>query len=339
MLKMKNPTFQDFLLQGDEITALQSQIRNGRMVHALLITGESGTGKRTLARLIAAALLCHSKGEQPCGRCSGCIRTFDNEHPDLITIEKGVPLANDSRKTRTAIPIDDIREMIRLSSSYPMEGGNRIILISNAEDMTPQAQNCLLKILEEPPASTYFILTSGHPEQLLVTVRSRCRYLKLHPWDEDQIIRILSAEGIDKEKACLSAGLCRGSIGVAEQLAADENYWKMREDIIASFFRSAERSRILSVSLHWKDNKTDAEKLFDTLEECVRVMLQYRIGVESKERLNDFSDEWKRFAAEADHERFVFLLDRIGEARKQYNANVSIQAIVEQLLLSFIGEI
>ena len=333
------PAFQDFLPQGDEITVLQDQIRNGRMVHALLITGEDGTGKRTLARLIASALLCRSEENRPCGICSSCIRVSDNEHPDLITIEKGVPLTNESRKSKAAIPVDDIREMIRLSSSYPFEGGNRVILSANAEDMTPQAQNCLLKILEEPPENTYFVLTSGHPEQLLVTVRSRCRFLKLRPWEENRIIDILEKCGSDPERARLAAAACHGSIGYAKQLTADEEYWKMRDDIVTSFFRSGERSSILSVSSRWKENKADAEKLFDTLEECVRIMMIYRIEKKEDQRMNGFSDAWRRFAAEADPERFVFLLNRIIDARKQYGSNVSIQAIVEQLLLSFMGVI
>ena len=324
---------------GDEIRVLQAQISSGIMVHALMITGENGAGKRTLARLLAAALLCRNKGERPCGKCSSCIRTYNNEHPDLITIEKGVPLTNEVRKNKTTIPIDDIREMIRLSSVYPFEGGNRVIIISNAEDMTQQAQNCLLKILEEPPANTFFILTCSHPEKLLLTVKSRCRCMKMPPWDEEQIISILTDCGIDKARACLAAKSCHGSISHAKQLADDENYWKLREDIAASFFGSSERSSIISVSSRWKDNKADAEKLFDVLEEYVRIMLQCRIEKKEDERINSFSEKWKRFAAEADYKRFVVLLSKISEARKQYVSNVSMQAIVERLLLSFMGEI
>ena len=336
---MIKPTFQDFISQGDEIQALQTQIRENRIVHAILISGDTGTGKRTLARLIAASLLCSSKGNQPCCQCNGCMRSFGNEHPDLIVIEKGVPITADAKKTRSSIPIDDIREMIRLCSSYPFEGGNRVILINNADDMTPQAQNCLLKILEEPPANTYFILTSSHSEKLLVTVRSRCRMLKMRPWDDDTIIRILTEEGIDTEKAKLAAASSRGSVGYAKQLAADGDYWRMREETIRSFFRSTERSQILTESSRWKDNKADADKLFDILEECVRTMLQFRIDKKEDLRMETFSTEWKKFAEETDYERFACLLNRICEARKQFQSNVSIQAIIEQLLLSFIGEI
>jgi len=336
---MINPTFNDFLPQGEEIQNLQSQIRNNRMPHALLITGENGTGKKTLARLIAATLLCAEENNQPCGICSNCIRVYNNEHPDMICIEKGTPLLSDAKKSKTTIPIEDIREMIRLSSVYPFEGGNRVILIINAEDMTIQAQNCLLKILEEPPLNTYFILTSGHPEKLLVTIRSRCRFFKMKPWEEQTIIRILTKNGINGDKAQLAACACNGSIGYAKELADDENYWKIRDEIITSFFGNQERSQILSVSSQWKENKSNADLLFNILEENIRIMLNYRLSKRKDNRLQLFSTQWRSFAATADIERFVFLLNRVSESRKQYGFNVSIQAIVEQLLLNFIGEV
>ena len=318
---------------------LQTLIRSNRMSHAILITGEKGTGKRTLSQLLAASLLCNNDGNQPCGICRNCSRAYKNEHPDMISIEKGTPLTSDTRKSKTTIPIDDIREMIKLCSSYPLEGGNRIIQIINAEDMTTQAQNCLLKILEEPPENNYFILTSSHPEQLLLTIKSRCRITKLKPWDEEQIIRILTENGTSKKKAHLAASACNGSIGYAKQLVDDESYWKTREETITAFFSNEERSQILSVSSHWKDNKTEIEQLFGILEECIRIMLLFRITKHEDERLQDFSIKWKQFAEQAEPECFVFLLDRISESRKQCGFNVNIQTIIEQLFLDFMGEI
>ena len=336
---MTAPDFKDFLSQGNEIQALQAQIQNGKLAHALIISGEAGTGKRTLAHVIAASLLCTSDKERPCCECHSCFRVFSDEHPDLTIVEKGNPLSSDSKKGRATIPVDDIRELIRLNSAYPMEGGNRVNLILSAEDMTPQAQNALLKILEEPPDNTYFILTCSHPEQLLITVRSRCRFIRIKPWDEEKIVSLLEKEGVGESKARLAAGCCHGSIGYAKQLAANEAYWKLRDEIIESFFANTERSGILSISSRWKDSKSDAEILFETLEECVRLMIEYRIGKKDDEKMKVFPERWKSFIAGAEPERFLFLMDRISDARKQYTANVSIQAIVEKLLLSFMGEI
>ena len=133
---MSTITFEDFSFQGEEIRTLRKQIEENRMVHAILITGEIGTGKRTLANLIAEALVCKADYNKPCGKCSGCILAMAGEHPDITIIDKGKPLSRDTAKGRTTIPVDDIREMIRLCSQYSYEGGNRVVIIPNAENMT-----------------------------------------------------------------------------------------------------------------------------------------------------------------------------------------------------------
>jgi len=330
--------FDSFSAQGDEIRALREQIEEGRMVHALLITGEPGTGKRTLAGLLAAALMCKEKTGVPCGQCTGCAMSFAGEHPDITTIEKGIPLSPETAKGRATIPVDDIREMIRICSQYAYEGGNRAVIIRDAENMTVQAQNSLLKILEEPPRSTYFLLTSSHPEQLLTTVKSRCRQVKLVPWETSWIENLLINEGTEPGRASQAAAASGGSIGNAKQLVSDETYWRTREEILNAFFRNRKRSDILTLSTGWKDRKNEADMLFSILEEYVRTLLKYRLKQDGARKPVTFPVEWIRFAEQASLERFAFLSDCIREARKQNAFNVNFQAIIEQLLLTFTGE-
>ena len=330
--------FDDFSPQGDEIIALRQQIEEGRMVHALLITGEPGTGKRTLAGLLASALMCRAETDKPCGQCPGCTMAFAGEHPDITVIEKGAPLSPETAKGRATIPVDDIREMIRICSQYAYEGGNRAVIIRDAENMTVQAQNSLLKILEEPPQRTYFLLTSAHPEQLLTTVKSRCRQLKLAPWDASWIENLLRENGTEPGRAAQAAALSGGSIGNAMQLVSDETYWTSREEIINAFFRNRKRSEILSLSSGLKDRKGEAELLFGVLENAVRSLLRYRLKQDGAVKPEGFPAEWIRFAEKAPLERFAALSDSIREARKQNAFNVNFQALIEQLLLTFTGE-
>jgi len=329
----------DFLPQGEEIVSLRKQIDEGKMVHALLVTGETGLGKKSFARLTARTLLCGSKEGKPCGRCNGCLMTEKEEHPDMIILSRGRSLTGVGPRNKTAIPVGEIREMIRLASVWSFEGGNRIILIDQAEDMNQQAQNCLLKILEEPPANTFFILTSDHPDQLLTTVRSRCRPLKMKPWSDEYIRDVLIRQGVELQKASVVSRIVHGSVGNALRLAADSEYWSNREEIIRSFFYIGERSEILRISGHWKDRKQDSDLLFDTLDDVVRGMLAYRLNPGDKASVADLPDSWISFADRAGFDRFSQMLDRIAESRRQCSFNVNFQAVFEQLLLSFIGMI
>lgn len=331
-------TFQDFQFQGREIEGLQKQINDHKLVHAILITGDPGTGKRTLAMLLAASLMCRADSGKPCHKCSNCIMAESGEHPDITVIEKGKPLSPNTTKGRSTIPVDDIREMISICSRYAYEGGNRAVLIADAENMTPQAQNSLLKILEEPPVNTYFILTSAHPDQLLTTVRSRCRAIRLNPWEDNYIQKILEENGISREIAQKAAVLSAGSIGKAQKLASDDSYWKLCDEVRNAFFRNRKRSEILTISTAWKDRKAEADTMLDILENDMHTLLRYRLEHDPGINISEFPPEWQRFADSAPIERFVFLTDRIREARKQISFNVNFQAVAEQLLLTFIGE-
>ena len=331
-------SFNDYSFQGKEVLALRDQIEHGRLVHALLITGEQGTGKRSLAMLLSAALMCTAGKNVPCGKCNGCRMAESGEHPDITVIEKGVPLSSAVSRGRSTIPVDDIREMIRLSSHYAYEGGNRAVVIADAENLTIQAQNCLLKILEEPPQNTYYFLTSAHPEQILITVRSRCRPIRLIPWDNDYIIRLLTDHGSDRNKAEKAAAASAGSIGKAFSLISDDEYWKMREEVMNAFFRTEKRSEVLKISNAWKDRKGEADSIFSILEEQTGSLLRYRLHQCTESQISVFPAQWRQFAASAPLERFSVLSDRIIEARRQNSFNVNFQVIIEQLLLSYIGE-
>ena len=135
-------TLDSFSSLGEAPRALVQDVLGGRAPHAVLITGIAGTGKRTLARLLACALLCVGEGQRPCMQCKGCRRVLAGTHPDLLT-----PSCTDKDRT---IKVDHLREVLRALSFHALEG-RRVILLENAQRMTVQAQNALLKLLEEPP--------------------------------------------------------------------------------------------------------------------------------------------------------------------------------------------
>ena len=332
------PELSSFYQQGEEVGGLLDQLADGRLAHACLITGEKGTGKRTLASLMARSLLCRSGGTRPCGVCNDCQMAEAEEHPDLIVIRKRVPIAQEAKKDRATIPVDDIREMIRICGTRTLDGRARVVIIQEADRMTPQAQNCLLKTLEEPPEGTYLILTTEHPEGLLTTVISRTRPIRLKAWKESYIRQILNEAGVPHERASDAADESHGSIGKAITLSTDEEYWQTRSGIIRDFFGTLHRSEILRISNSWKDRKGEANVLTETLESLIRSMLESRLSPGAARKVAHLPLNWQVFSQKADMDRFTMLLDAVSEARKQIQSNVNFQAVLEHLLFIWMGE-
>ena len=330
------PDFQSFAEQGSFIGLLQQRIAAGTLPHALLISGEKGIGKRTLADLLAAAILCRNEKQRPCGECTSCQLLAGGGHPDLIVIQKGSSIApQKDEKSKTVIPVSEIEELERRCAALPFEGENRVTIVCSAEDMNQAAQNKLLKTLEEPAPGNFFLLTCENREALLPTIVSRCESIYLHPWKRETVLEALRQAGIPTERAEAAADEARGSIGKALQLAGDESYWETRNDIYRSFFHLKEASGILTVSGQWKDRKQDAEMLFSQMETGILRLLNWRLN---KNRASEtemkalYDPKWVRFAEKCELDAFSGLLDGIMLARKQYAASVNFQVIVEQIL-------
>ncbi|MBR2823027.1 MAG: DNA polymerase III subunit delta' [Clostridia bacterium] len=323
-----------FLSQGEGVRSLLEQIQENRANHAVLISGEAGTGKWTLARGLAAALLCQGEGTKPCGRCKACLQMEELAHPDVITLEKGKHLTRaDEGKAKNNITIGDVREMIRQTAQHGMEGSRRVVLVKHAEDMRDDAQNALLKTLEEPPEGTFFFLTARRPETLLPTIISRCRPLRLRPWTETEMEKVLAELGTDAETARKAIRDADGSLGQAIRLAGDEAYWAFREEVMRDWMNCPSRSEILKVSGKWKDRKDEGEAVFALLERIFSRMMRRGLRVSQGEAEDALSEQWRRFAEKATAADYVKVLDRISLARERSLRNVQFQVIVEQLIL------
>lgn len=204
----------DALLGNEQLKKnLEQSLGKGHISHFYLISGPVGSGKHTLARLLAAAILCRGR-EKPCMQCGPCRKVMDGSHPDFITVD------DPEKKT---VPVDLIRSARADMYIQPNESDYKIYLFPRAQDMGLPGQNALLKVLEEPPQYGMFLLLTDNPDKLLPTVRSRCTELRLLPLPPETLRRQLRADFPQAQEADLSAAMARSGayLGQARQLLED----------------------------------------------------------------------------------------------------------------------
>lgn len=201
------------LLGNDRLkSSLISARQKGRMSHFYLISGPRGSGRHTLADLIAGAMLCREP-DGPCGVCRTCRKLAAGNHPDYITIDD---------PEKKIIPVKLIREARSDMFIRPNEGDKKIYLFPRGQDLNLEGQNTLLKVLEEPPEYGVFLLLCDNPDKLLPTVRSRCVELKLHALPEALLRERLRREFPEAEEQTISGVIMRsgGYLGQARELLA-----------------------------------------------------------------------------------------------------------------------
>ncbi|HZR85061.1 MAG TPA: DNA polymerase III subunit delta' [Candidatus Binatia bacterium] len=216
-------------VRGQEraVAALRRAIAGGRLAHAYVFAGPPGVGKRTTALALARACLCPEAPDEGCGVCTECRLVAAGSHPDLFI--EDLARAQLDKPNATHLSIDQIRRVRSHLALRPVRGARKVALVDPAERMTADAQNALLKTLEEPPGSATLILVSSNPDALLPTIRSRCQRLAFRPLSDELVAELLAAEGIEPEAARWAAPLADGSLDVARELASGDAAERCRE--------------------------------------------------------------------------------------------------------------
>jgi DNA polymerase III subunit delta' len=189
----------------------------GAMTHAWLFTGPPGSGRSTAARAFAAALQCADGG---CGECHTCRAAMSGRHADVDIITP----------TKLSYGIEDTRELVRRASMAPAVGAWHVLVVEDADRLTEQAANALLKAIEEPPKNTVWMLCAPSPEDLVATIRSRCRLVGLRTPSTAAVAAVLERrDGVDPVTATFAARASQGHIGRARRLALDEHSRNLRQ--------------------------------------------------------------------------------------------------------------
>lgn len=322
-------TFRDVVGHESIIGHFKSSIEQGKVAHAYLIHGEKGTGKKMLAGLFAKTLQCEAGGTDPCGTCRSCIQCDSGNQPDIIWVTHEKP---------TVISVDDIREQVNNDIIIkPYSSRYKIYIIPEAELMNPQAQNALLKTIEEPPEYAIIMLLTNNLDKMLPTILSRCITLNLKPVGELDMMEYLSRMGIPQAKAKFCVGFACGNLGKAVRLATSEEYNEIKHDCV-QILKDINRMEIydlIDAVKKMSKYKLDIYDYLDIMMMWYRDILMLKVSGSPDKLL--FKEEYATLKQQANYisyEGIENVLKALDKVKVRLEANVNFDIAMELLLLT-----
>ena len=303
--------FDQFVGLDDLIAPLRAEFQAQRFVHAYLFSGPAGTGKHSAAAICARAIHCAGV-VKPCDECPPCKRMLGGTHPDHAVVSA----------SGRSIGVDEVRELIQRVSIKPFEGGRHTVIIDDAEKLTAQAQNALLKTLETPPGGAVFFLLTTSPSQLLPTIVSRCRHERFRPVPTALAEQALMATGAPQEKAALAAASASGSIGRALEQLQDAGYWSLRERVVESISALKGPWAVAEAAQKLAGDKDNAREALEIMETMARGMMRASLGM-TPTQTGPIPGNLP-----VDGEALLY---GVMNARQKLNANVSWQTVLEMM--------
>lgn len=322
--------FQDIIGQEQLKKQLMGAIEHSAVSHAYIIQGERYAGKEFIANVFAAALQCEGDQVEPCGECHSCIQANSKNHPDIIHVTHEKP---------GSIGVDDIREQIgRDVSIRPYNGKYKIYIVNEAEIMTAQAQNALLKTLEEPPEYVVILLLVTNISALLPTILSRCVVVNMKPVRDVQIKDYLVKElDLTQEKAEVCVAFARGNVGKARQLAANEDFDKIREEAITllKYIGEMEVSEVANAIKRIGEFKLQINDYLDIFAIWYRDVLLFKATKDANGLIFKGEIQYIRKVADrSTYEGIEEILSALDNAKRRLDANVNFELVMELLLLT-----
>ena len=322
------PAFTQYERMNAGVGIVLNQFRRQQPVHAYLLTGARGLGKRTFAKVLASALFCTSENK-PCGHCEACRRLYDGNEPDLLTV-----FSDDGKQ----IGVDRVREIIQKTSQHAFGEGYRVVLIEPVEKMTQQAQNCLLKSLEEPVANVVFLLMTHELTATLGTIASRCLRVKFTPWPDELLAETLVKLGYMSDRISAVLPRCGGNIGMALELL-DEN--KLDSEIrtfVSDALSIANDASAVSLSTRLKESRDSADSCLTALEQSIYQALLVRTGQLDPGAISHLPKLWQKAAQCAPVSDINALLSAVFETRRRKAGQVNWQSNIDHLMMRLLEE-
>ena len=323
-------TFKDIIGQEQLKGHLQNAISMNKVSHAYIINGERSSGKEFVAKVFAMTLQCEKQGTDPCGECHSCKQAMSQNHPDIIFVSHEKP---------NTIGVEDIRNQINNDIVIkPYSGPRKIYIMNEGEKMTVQAQNALLKTLEEPPEYAVILILTANVDAFLPTILSRCVVLNMKPVADELVKKYLMSElHVPDYKANICVAFARGNIGKAKLLASSEEFEKVKEEAITlvKYINDMETNEIVKAIKKISEYKLDVNDYLDILSVWYRDVLLYKATRDINSLI--FRDELQQITRVADrstYEGIENIVNALEQAKRRLQANVNFDLTMELLLLT-----
>ena len=305
-------------------------IQNHKISHAYILTGEAGMGRKSIANAFAMTLLCEKGGSEPCMICHSCKQVMSGNHPDLIYVTHEKP---------GSIGVDDVRErindtiMIRPYSSY-----YKIYIVDEAEKMTVQAQNALLKTIEEPPAYGIIILLTTNADTFLQTILSRCVRLDFRPLRDTLVTQYLQEKYDLTDYECrFATAFAQGKIGRAVTIATSKEFAQLKEEVmhVIRYAKEMTTAEIMAEVKNIANYKLTIDDYLDLMAMWYRDVLVFKSTKDSNALI--FKDEMSLLAEQAkncSYEGLEDILKSIDKVKLRLKANVNFDLVIELLIMA-----
>lgn len=317
--------FSEIIGHKNVMDSLIESLNNGDIAHAYIFEGSRGVGKRTTAKIFAASILCESDNK-PCGSCQSCLLLNTNAHPDLKK------LISD-----TSISVDDIRNIARDVNIRPYYGGRKVYIIEDADKMTVQAQNSLLKTFEEPPEYAVIILTTQNIDMLLPTIVSRGIIKKFYKNSADEIEQYIIKKYPEHiERAKVVSLLCDGVIGNVKQIIESDGFSKVREKTLQVIegISYGNKNEALDSIKFFTENKDDIDLILHLMLLWFRDILIFKeTGSESFIINTDKHNTLLQIIQSVNSDKSIRWVNVVTEAMQKLKSNANFQLTIEVMLL------
>ena len=322
--------FQDIIGQEQIKEHLQNAITAGKVSHAYIINGEKSSGKEFIAKVFAMALQCEKKEEEPCQECHSCKQALSDNHPDIVRVTHEKP---------NTISVDDIRAQVNNDVAIkPYSGSYKIYIINEAEKMTPQAQNAILKTLEEPPEYAVILLLTTNVNSLLPTILSRCVVLNMKPVADELVKKYLMEQlQVPDYKAEVCVAFTRGNIGKAKALASSEDFENVKAEALSllKYIKDMELNEILAAIKKITEYKLEISDYLDICAIWYRDVLLFKATNDVNHLV--FREEiqsLRKIAQRSSYEGIEEIIEALDTAKHRLEANVNFELTMELLMLT-----